>query len=207
MKERELLRVPPLTTRSSLGWLIATGVGGLAVFIVSFATQPENRVFVVVIGPLLALYFVAITWTSTWLDPADGAILLVRYRRFRRRVPLGPGTQVDLVSNRGGGILLRISPPGRRRRAYVSLLLLTMYVERSQDPDLLRLLADTLERHGTDGGPAVAQQLRAQAEHIDAGGHPRTSPLAALVTYLRMLPLRPANISTDPGTTPPHPGH
>lgn len=98
---------------------------------------------------------------------------------------------VDLVSNGGGGILLRASPPDRRRRAQVAVLALTLYVERSQDPDLLRLLADTLDRHGTNGGPAVARQLRAQAAHSDAGGDPRTSPLAALVTYTGPLPLRP----------------
>lgn len=163
--------------------MVATGVAVLVISVVSFATDPENRVFVVVGGLLLALFVIAVIWRSIWLEPAEGVLLMVRWRVYHRRVPLGPGTQVALLSNRAGELLLGAQPPGVRRRLHVPILALTVYVERSQDPDLLRLLADTLQRHGTGGGPVVVRQLRAQAEYIEAGGDPRTSPLAASVTH------------------------
>lgn len=181
--EQERVRIRPLTSRLHLAWMVATGVGVLVIFTVVFITQPDNRVFVLGTGPLFALYVIALSWRSTWLEPAEGVLLMVRWRVYHRRVPLGPGTQVALVPNRAGELLLGARPPGVRRRLYVPILALTVYVERSQDPDVLRLLADTLQRHGTGGGPTVVRQLRTQAEYIEAGGHPRMSPLATPITY------------------------
>lgn len=191
--DQERVRIRPLTSRLHLAWMVATGVAVLVIFTVVFITQPDNRVFVLVVGPLFALYVIALSWRSIWLEPAEGALLMVRWRVYHRRVPLGPGTQIALVPNRAGELLLGARPPSVRRRLYVPILALTVYVERSQDPAVLRLLADTLQRHGTGGGPTVVRQLRAQAEYIEAGGHPRTSPLAASVTHTAAPMLKSSN--------------
>jgi hypothetical protein len=58
----------------------------------------------------------------------------------------------------------------------------TDYVEKSQPPALLRLLADTVEQHRAGGARPVAEALRKQADHLEAGGTVATSPLAGLIT-------------------------
>lgn len=177
------VRVPALTSRSGLRWLVATAVACVAVAVVVFVGQPENRVFVVTVLPGLALFFLVLAWQSTWLDPEAGVVVRVRCRWWRRSVPLGPTTSVSLAPNGGGGLLLALRPRGARRRTFVTLLALTDHVERSQAPELLRLLADTLEHHRTGGARGVVAALRTQAEHLEQGGDARTSPLAASVTY------------------------
>ncbi|VTR77564.1 hypothetical protein [Cellulomonas hominis] len=183
MSAPDAVRLPVPTSRSGRRWLVATAVAVLVVMAVIAVTQPENRPAVLVTVPVLALLTAGLLWRSTWLEPAGGALVVLRLGRFRRRVPLGPTTSVALVPNGAGGLLLGARPQGSRRRLFVSVLSLTDYVEASLPPELLRSLADTLERHRAGGAPAVARALRAQAEHLEAGGDLRGSPLAPLLTY------------------------
>jgi hypothetical protein len=176
------VRIPALTTRSSLRWGAATVVTSLAVVGYVFVTQPENRIFVVTLIPALALFFVVLLWRSTWFDPGAGTVTLVRCRWWRRTVQLDPTTGVALVPNGGGSLLLALRPQGARPRLFVPVLALTDYVEKSQSPVLLGALADALEQHRAGGAGGVVVALRAQAEHLEAGGDARTSPLAPLVT-------------------------
>ncbi|WP_454049477.1 hypothetical protein [Cellulomonas sp. Marseille-Q8402] len=160
-------------------WLLFAVIGAVAVSVHGAVTDPENRVFAVLALPLLALFMLVVTWRSTWVDPVAGTVTWVRWRCYRRSASLGPETSVDLVMTGVGTLLVRVRYPGSRRRLYVLVLSLTQYVERSREPELLRLLADTLERCGTGGGEVLVPVLRAQAEHVEAGGDVRSSPLAA----------------------------
>jgi hypothetical protein len=176
-------RIPTLSTRSSRLWVGTTVVGSVAVVAYLFVTQPENRIFVVTLIPVLAVFFVVLLWQSTWFDPVAGTVTKVRCRLWRRTVQLEPATSVALVPTAGGTLLLALRPRGARRRVFILVLALTDYVEKSQSPALLRLLADSLEQHRAGGAADVVVALRAQAEHLEAGGKARTSPLAPLVTH------------------------
>ncbi|NHT18490.1 hypothetical protein [Cellulomonas sp. IC4_254] len=173
--------IPKLTSRSGWRWVIATAMAVVVGGVVVGVTQPENRVYVVTVFPVLFLFFGVLAWFSTWLDPVAGTLVRIRCRAWRTTVRLEPGTSVALVSNRGGTLLLR-ARPARGRGLHVPVVARTDYVERSQPPALLRQLADAVEQHHAGGARPVAAALRKQAEHLEAGGTVATSPLAGLIT-------------------------
>lgn len=175
--------IPALTSRSGTAWLIATGVLVVLTQGYLFWRFPEYRVGVVVLLVVIVLIALALSRTALWIDPETGTLTRTRHGRATRRVQIQPSASTTLVPNGGGGLLLAIRPAGGRRRFFVPVLALTEHVERSQSPQVLRLLADTLERHRGGGSRVVVLALRGQAEHVEAGGSARTSPLAAQVTY------------------------
>lgn len=175
------VRIPRLTSRSALVWLGSTVVVTLAVVAYLAVTQPQNRWAAAVVLVLLALGVAFAVSDTRSLDVTEGAVESSRLWLLRRRVALGPTTNVRLVTNRAGGLLLAVQPRGGRA-TFVQVLLLSDYVERSLPADLLRLLADAVVSHEAAGGTRVAADLRAQADHVAAGGSARTSPLAARVT-------------------------
>ncbi|HEY0215421.1 MAG TPA: hypothetical protein VGC57_03400 [Cellulomonas sp.] len=177
------VRIPVLTSRSWIRWVGATGVAVVVALGWIAVTQPQHRLAVSVVTPGLVVAGVLAFWSSTWVDPGAGAFVRVRLGRFRRRVPLGPATSVSLVPSGAGTVLLAVRASGSRRGFFVTVLALTDYVERSLPPDLLRLLADTLESQNAGGSRDALVALRAQADHLAAGGDARTSPLAGRVTY------------------------
>ena len=175
------VRIPGFTSRSWWGWVIATAVAVVAMGAFVFATQPESRGAVVTVLPAFALFSAALCWRSTWLDPASGTVTRVHCRVWRREVALRPGTAVSLVPNGGGSLLLAVKPQ-HGRRLFLPIVARTDYVDQSQSPELLRVLADTVERHHAGGARPVAEALRRQAEHLEAGGTVAGSPLAGLIT-------------------------
>jgi len=175
------VRIPRLTTRSALVWLGTTVLVTLAVVGYLAVTQPQNRWAAAVVLVLLALGVAFGLSDTRTVDVEGGAIESSRLWFLRRRVALGPTTNVRLVTNRAGGLLLAAQPQGGRA-VLVPVLLLSDYVERSLPADLLRTLADVVVAHEAAGGARVAADLRAQADHVAAGGSARTSPLAARVT-------------------------
>ncbi|MET0433229.1 MAG: hypothetical protein ABW025_03600 [Cellulomonas sp.] len=176
-----LVRIPQLTSRSGWRWIVATAVALVVVGAYVGVTQPDNRIFVVTVLPAFLLFFGALSWFSTWLDPAAGVLVRVRCRLWRTRVPLEPSTSVALVSDRGGTLLLR-ARPAQGRGLHVPVVARTDYVEKSQPSALLRQLADTVERHRAGGARPVAEALRKQAAHLESGGTVASSPLAGLIT-------------------------
>lgn len=174
------VRIPAFSSRSSRRWIVATAVAVVAVLVYLWVAQPENRVFMLLLVPL-ALYLTVLVWQSTWLAPDAGSLVRVRCRVWRREVRLGPGTAVSLVPNGGGALLLK-AKAARGPALYASVVARTDYVEKSQPPALLRLLADTVEQHRAGGARPVAAALRKQADHLEAGGTVATSPLAGLIT-------------------------
>lgn len=176
-----LVRIPKLTSRSGWRWIVATVVALVVVGVYVGMTQPDNRIFVVTVLPAFLLFFTVLSWFSTWLDPVAGTAFRVRCRLWRTTVRLEPSTSVSLVSDRGGTLLLR-ARPAEGRGLHVPVVARTDYVEKSQPPALLRQLADTVEQHRAGGARPVAEGLRKQAAHLEAGGTVATSPLAGLIT-------------------------
>lgn len=186
MSTTDLVRIPRLTTRSSNIWFALVCTGIVAALVAHAVLVREDLVIALVAWPLCALGAVVALWFATWIDPAEGVLVRVRCGWYRRRVPLGPDTRVDLVPNTvNGTVLLGVRPPGARRRLYFALLAIDDSVARSLDPGVLRILADAFERHHVTVSPRLGRLLRAQADHSDAGGSPRTSPLATLVPTRR----------------------
>lgn len=177
------VRVPALASPSLLRWGVATGLGLVGVTVWAVTTQPTG-----VWGPgvplvaVLVVTLVAFVWVSRWVDADGGAVTQVRARVLRRRVPLGPATEVVLVPNGGGSVVLGLRGPGERRRLYLPLLTADVYGDRMQSAALFRTLADAIERHGGAGGRQVVTALRAQAKAADDGVPVRQTPLGGLAT-------------------------
>lgn len=169
-------RLPRLTTRSALGWAIGTLVvvaGGAAYLAVA---QPENAPYAYGVVGLLVVAVVLVALSATWVDHAAGTVTWRRWAVVTTTVALREATQVAVVGS-GPQALLRVRAGGRG--GHLALLVLSDYVQRSQPPQVLTALADTVAAHTAPAtsGEAVAL-LRAQAKHLAAGGDAATSPLA-----------------------------
>lgn len=111
------------------------------------------------------------------LDTATGTLTVPHWWAGWRRVPLAGG--VALLDDGRQCLVLQI---GDDTRARVPILRLTGPVRRTQRPELLRALADQLDRHAPAAGP-VTDRLRAQAAYLAGGGRPLDSPLAGSIRY------------------------
>lgn len=196
MAERQ---IPRLTSRTALRWQMATGVAVVGVVGWLGVTQPENLPFGLAL--LLALTVLAGTLVSirAHADPEAGTVARTRWWSRRREVRLREAVWVRLVNNRGGGLNLMAKPP-HGSAVSVPVLALTQYVERSQDAEVLLMLADLVERHAPGPGK-VPELLRAQAAHVNAGGEAKTSPLAPLVTHSITSAARGGGAAGAGGTT------
>lgn len=152
-------------------------LGVVAVLAWVGVTQPGNRPFVVVGGVLLAACTLVVLGRRTWVDPAHGTI--VRETLFVRSgaIAWADAAKVALTDNRAGQLLLEVRGAGRRTPVLVPLVAVDVGGDRAQGPDLLRLLANQVERWAPQHATVVAR-LRAQADHLAGGGDVRSSPLA-----------------------------
>ena len=179
MSRSERVTIQPLTSRTGSVWLTGTVVLVAGVLGYLAATRPDQRSLIAVIALVIVIAVLGLLSRRTWIEPANGTVVRETFWSWRRRAELSSATAVALVDNRSGGLLLRISDG---RNMQLPLLLLSDYVQRSQPPKVLRLLADQVDRHVPNGG-RVAQQLHRQADFIAAGGPAVQSPLASLVSY------------------------
>lgn len=172
------VRVRRLTSRSAVGWMVATLLVSMAVIGYLAVTQPENRWACVVIAALILLAAVAVLGSRQWVDPEQRTLTWQRAWVVRSTVPAGDVDDVRLEANRAGGVVLRVRA-GRRRR-YLLVLQLSQYVRASQPPDVCLALAEVVAAMTRAGGEAasVADQLRAQARSLEGGEAPERSALA-----------------------------
>jgi hypothetical protein len=84
---------------------------------------------------------------------------------------------VRIRNNNAGQALLEVRGEGRRTSTYLPLVAVDLGGDRSQPPEFLGILADQIERWAPERG-AVVKLLRAQADHMAAGGAVRESPVA-----------------------------
>lgn len=169
-------RYPRLASRGALAWVIATvivlggGAGYLAV------AQPANAPYAYGVVGALVVAVVLVALSATWVDHSAGTVTWRRWGVLRTSVALREATQVAVVGS-GPQALLRVR--AGNRGGHLALLVLSDYVQRSQPPQVLTALADTVAAHTQPAasGEAVGL-LRAQAKHLAAGGDAATSPLA-----------------------------
>jgi len=160
-------------------WLsVAAGVVGLVgVAAWVWATRPANRSSVVTGTVVLVVLLVVLVARRTWLDPQRGQVVREVLFVWRRPVAWADAERVRLSSNRGGQLLLEVRGADRRTSIYLPLVAVDLGGDRSQAPELLRLLADQVETWAPTRS-AVVSALRAQADHLAGGGSVRESPLA-----------------------------
>ncbi len=128
-----------------------------------------------ILGPLLLLGLAMIVVRRTWVDTDAGTISRRIFAWPTRTVSWSEAEVVDLQRNHGGQLNLRVK--GSSGTILASVLALDAGGERAMQSDQLRLLAEEIERWAP-AHSALAGEFRAQAEHVDAGGGARTSPLA-----------------------------
>ncbi len=176
----ERIPVPLLRSRTLLRWQLFTVALVVGTQIWHFVTYPDQRWYVLLLLPPVAVFA---TWVATfriWVEPGTGTVVMRRFSHHRR-VRLAAARAVRLIGSGDRGVQLMVSEGGGLRRSiFLPLLALGMYVERSQDAATLRILADQLDRWAP-AHAELAQLLRRQAAHEAAGGAPDTSPLAPFV--------------------------
>lgn len=174
---------PRLTSGSGWRWLIGTLVVVAVMATWTFVTDEQNRYYALLTAPLI-LFFVYVVWRHRqWLEIADDGATMVQRRAFKtERVGLRRARSVGLAPNGGGQV--QFLATGRDGHAFTNILALTVYVERSQPPEVLCALADALQESKARGAAQTIAELREQAAHVASGGSPKTSPLAAMCVDL-----------------------
>jgi hypothetical protein len=112
----------------------------------------------------------------TWLDPDRGLLVREVARVWRRSVAWDDASELR-IRRSGGQALLQVRGAGRRTSVHVALVTVDLGGDRTLSPELLHNLADQIDRWAPHRG-TVVRLLRAQAEHIAAGGTVRGSPVA-----------------------------
>ena len=141
-------------------------------------TQPiENQVAAILVSAFLLVFFGFLIFRKTWLDTERGLVVRVIAGAWKRPVAWADASVIRVQGNNGGQALLEVRGQGRRTSTYLPLVAVDLGGDRSQPPEFLRLLADQIERWAPHR-EAVVKQLRAQADHVAAGGSIRESPVA-----------------------------
>ena len=178
MVEGEQVEVPRLLSCQPTTWLAFGGTVVAVLAMAGWAVATETGVNQVMAGLVVGATVVAVAavvWRRTWLDTGDGTLHHRVAFLPERRVAWAQATTVDLERNRAGQLALRAR--GERATVRVTLLAIDTGGDRSADAELLRLLAGEVDRWAP-GRQRLTARLRAQADHVDAGGAPRESPLA-----------------------------
>ena len=176
----DLVPVPRLLSTSAGTWLAVVAalltVPGVVVW--AFLTQPPaNRVAAVVIAAVLAALFAVLVLRRTSLDTTHGLLLRRICGVWNRRVTWAEADVLRIRSNHAGQALLEVRATGDRTALHVPLVAVDVGGDRSQPAEFLRVLAAQIERWAPRH-QAVIGALAAQADHLDAGGGVRESPLA-----------------------------
>lgn len=177
----ERVRIPRLTSRSGLLWVGGTLVVLVGAMAYVAVTQPQFTAGAVAVALVAVLLAVAVSTRRQWLEPERGRLGVEWLGGLRRSVDLADARTVKLVDNRGGGLMLAVAPASGRTMQ-VPVLLLSDYVQASQEPAVLRLLADQIDTF-SPAAASVAGRLRRQADYGETGGPPAESPLAGLVSH------------------------
>lgn len=157
--------------------VVATGVGLVAVAVWGLLTQPPaGQVAGTIAIALLILVLGTLVGRRTFLDTAGGAVVRDIWGVRRRTVPWADVDVLRIRANNAGLALLEVRRRGERTSIYLPLVAADAGGDRSQPPDLLRVLADEIERWAPSR-EAVVRALRGQAEHVEAGRPVRESPI------------------------------
>lgn len=180
MSTSEQVRIPALTTRSWWRWVIATGVGGVALVAWAFAsgTGPVWARLAVA-GAVVVLALLILT-TRMWLNPSTGEITVARFGVWRRKLDLSRASAVQIIGV-GGLVSVQLRAAGHRGPRTIPVLSRTDYGDATLAPDVLGVLAQSVKEFvPADVASDVPARLRAQAAFLQAGGTVGDSPFAAL---------------------------
>jgi hypothetical protein len=178
--------IPRIPTPSARRWFIAACIGALVAIAVGLRDQPFSWWGIGL--AVIALGFVPLfVWSEhRSLDPSTGTF---HYRNlgFRSRsATLGPDLPIAMTDSGNGYLQLNLGTVPRR--ILVPLLLINQYDRGSQPPEMLRLLADQLDRFAPQQR-TVAAQLRQQADYVTDRARPLDrSPLAEALGSRNAIP-------------------
>lgn len=176
----ERIAVPRLLSNSRSMWAsgIVAAVSIPAVVVWALLTQPaENQVAGMVGCAILLAFLVILIFRTTWLDTERGLVVRTICGVWSRPVAWADASQVRIRNNNAGQAVLEVRGAGRGTSTYLPLVAVDIGGDRSQSPEFLSALADQIERWAPHR-EGVVKQLRAQAEHVAAGGDVRESPVA-----------------------------
>jgi hypothetical protein len=157
---------------------IAGAVAIPAVVVWALITQPvTNQVAGIVGSAVLVVFLGLLIFRNTSLDTERGLVVRTICGVWDRPVAWASASRVRIRNNNAGQALLEVRGEGRRTSTYLPLVAVDLGGDRSQPPEFLRTLADQIERWAPERA-AVVKQLRAQADHVAAGGTVRESPVA-----------------------------
>lgn len=160
-------------------WLSVAAAAVAVPAVVGWAmlTQPAgNQVVAGLIAVAFLGFVVFVVTRRTWLEPDRGLLVRESAGVWRRSAALADAPELRIRTS-GGQALLQVRGQGRRTSSYAALVAVDMGGDRSQPPEVLRTLADQIERWAPHRGTVVTL-LRAQADHVAAGGSVRESPIA-----------------------------
>jgi hypothetical protein len=174
-----VVRLERLTSRSWWLWVLATLVVVLLAMAWIAVTDPENRPWTLV-GPLGALFAAySVKRMAQWLEVDDGDTVLVQRRLLRtHRAGMRRARSISLRTNGGGAVQIVVEDD--KGKVFAPLLMKSTYVTAAQPPQVLTPLLQAVEANRGRSSAEVAERLRAQIAHLQAGGEVATSPLAAL---------------------------
>lgn len=179
----------PGPRRQELGWWLYLGgtvALGVGVVLRDWVADPASWPFVVGLVVLLGGILVSTLVQQTWLDPAGGRLLHRRVWVVRWQVAWVDARVVRLRHNYKGMVLLQVR--GRHP--------LSLYVPvagdderglRGQPPRVLRSLAHGIRRGAQAVHHGVADELDAQADHLERGGGLHDSPVLTAHRGIRIL--------------------
>ena len=176
----ERIPVPRLLSSSRSMWVsaIVAAVSIPALVVWALLTQPvTNQIAGVVGSTVLLVVFALLIFRNTSVDTERGLVVRTICGVWDRPVAWAGAARVRIRNNNAGQALLEVRGEGRRTSTYLPLVAVDLGGDRSQPPEVLRMLADQIERWAPERG-AVVKQLRAQADHVAAGGTVRESPVA-----------------------------
>ena len=176
----ERIPVPRLVSRSATMWLSVTAalVAAAGVLVWAVLTQPLlNQLCGLAAGVVLALLLGLLLGRRTTIDTDRGVVVRDVAGLLPRRVAWAEAERLRFTQNRAGTVLLEVRAAGDRTSVYLPLVAADLGGDRSQDPAVLRLLADQVEAWAPQRR-TVVDGLRAQADHLASGGGVRESPLA-----------------------------
>jgi hypothetical protein len=171
--------VPRLLSHSTTMWLsvAAAAVGVVAVVAWAFVAGPVvNQVAAGVVAALFLAFAVFVTTRRTWLDLDRGLLVREVAGVLRSSVAWADASEIRVRSN-GGQALLQVRAAGRRTSTHLALVAVDLGGDRTLPPGFLSTLADQIEKWAPHRA-AVVKLLRAQADHVAAGGSVRESPVA-----------------------------
>jgi len=176
-------RVPvggmPGRGKAERAWRLTIGATAVTMVVVlawAYVVHPDTWGWGLAVNVMLALIWLGTWLDEIWLDTAGGRLC----RRRAGVLPVAiPWTEVSVLRFRStaGIVSLEVRSRFHWWSTYVPIVAADQRGLRGQPAALVRLLADEIRRWAPRGHHGVADQLDAQADHLEQTGRLLDSPL------------------------------